>query len=371
MHRSTFLHVLQAALAAALFGLLAQCQAAHAQQPVRDGSPPTSDSVSQIRGLSFTYRKAEGLGHEPGVIRRDPSDVIRVGDTYYVYYSKVVKADLPANKLHLGGSGYPATIWYANSTDGWKWTERGEAVGLGNDGAWDSFGVFTPNVLKHGGKYWLYYTGVCPTPGRTDGKFENNATSDYTAIGVAVGDTPAGPFQRVSDQPVLTVGQRREAFDSYRVDDACLQLRDGKVWLYYKGRSISKGHAGPRHTQMGVAAGDGPAGPFTRLHGGQAVQDSGHEVQIWGHGKGVMSLVSPTGPGGRTLQYAADGLKFTVVLRDLINQPKAPGLYRPELVDPTADAGLPQWGIGMVYGREPHLLRHDLTWTTDRDADPR
>jgi hypothetical protein len=297
--------------------------------------------------------------------------VIKVGGTYYVYYSKVVKADLPANKRHLGSSGYPATVWYASSTDGLKWTERGEAVGLGNEGTWDSFGVFTPNILKHDEKYWLYYTGVHPTPGRADGKFENNATNDYTAIGVVVGETPNGPFERLSDQPVLSVGRPREAFDSYRVDDACMLVRDGKVWLYYKGRSLSKGRAGPKHTQMGVAVGEGPAGPFAKLNDGDPVQDSGHEVQIWRHGAGVMSLVSPTGPNGRTLQYAADGVNFRVILPGLKDQPNAPGLYRPELVDPAAGVGLLQWGISMVHRGDPHLQRYDCTWTRDSGAGTR
>jgi hypothetical protein len=356
---------LRSAAAAALIGLTGLWPCAAAEPHDRTGDEP------RIRGVSFTYRPAAGLGRERGVIRRDPSDVIKVGDTHYVYYSKVAKAELPDNKRHLGQSGYPATIWYASSKDGLNWTERGEAVGLGKTGTWDSFGVFTPNILQRGGKFWLYYTGVRPTPGRADGKFENNSENDFTAIGVAVGDTAAGPFDRVSDRPVLTVSARREAFDSYRVDDACLVVRGEKVWLYYKGRSLSRGNAGPKHTQMGVALGDGPAGPFAKLNGGEAVQNSGHEVQIWRHGEGVMSLVSPTGPNGRTLQYAADGVNFNVVLRGLQDQPKAPGLYRPELVNATADMGLPQWGISMMSGGETYLRRTDCRWTSVTDADAR
>jgi len=333
------------------------------------GSAVENDAA-KIATVSFTHQKVEGLEHEPGVVRRDPSDVIKAGDTYYVYYSKVVKAELPANKRHLGGSGYPATIWYASSADGLNWTERGEALGQGEVGRWDSFGVFTPNILKHGDKYWLYYTGVCPTPGRSDGKFENNSESDFTAIGVAANDSPDGPFERLSDQPVLTVGQKREAFDSYRVDDACLLIRDGKVWLYYKGRSLAHGRGGPRFTRMGVAVADGPAGPFAKLNNGKPVQDSGHEVQIWKHGTGVMSLVSPHGPNGRTLQYAPDGVNFQVIQRGLKNQPNAPGLYRLELFDPNAETRPPEWGIDMVYGKEPYLRRYDCTWTKGSTAVP-
>ncbi|MHC4406658.1 MAG: sulfatase family protein, partial [Planctomycetota bacterium] len=38
---------------------------------------------------SFTF--ADAIGHEPEVTRRDPSDVIRVGDVYHVWYSKVTE----------------------------------------------------------------------------------------------------------------------------------------------------------------------------------------------------------------------------------------------------------------------------------------
>jgi len=357
-HRTIHAPLFTVALVVAFVGPPALQNAAGAD------SSEAETTEARIPIVTFSHKAVEGLEHERGVVRRDPSDVIKAGDTYYVFYSKVVKADLPVNKRHLGGSGYPATIWYASSPDGLKWTERGEAIGLGAAGAWDSFGVFTPNILKHDDKYWLYYTGVCPTPGRSDGKFENNSENDFTAIGVAVSSSPNGPFERPSDKPVLTVGQPRDAFDSYRVDDACLLIRSGKVWLYYKGRSLAHGRSGPRFTRMGVAVADEPTGPFDKLNDGQPVQDSGHEVQIWQHGIGVMSLVSAHGPNGRTLQVAEDGVNFQVIQRGLKNQPNAPGLYRPELTDPQTDPGMPEWGIGMVYGGEPYLRRYDCKWST-------
>ncbi|NOX55145.1 MAG: family 43 glycosylhydrolase [Planctomycetes bacterium] len=318
----------------------------------------------EIAGLRFRYVAATGIGHEAGVCRRDPSDVIRVGDRYYVYYTKVVRAELPASWRNLYPSGYPGTVWCAVSADGVHWRELGRVLGLGPPGAFDSFGVFTPNVLKYRGRYWLYYTAVRPTPGRDDGGFDNNSTTDPTGIGVAVADRPEGPFHRISDKPILIPAREPQAFDSYRVDDSCLLVRDGKIWLYYKGRSRAHGPAGPGRTQMGLAIAGQPEGPYIRQNAGKPVQDSGHEVQIWKHGGGVFSLVSPTGPNGRTLQYADDGLHFRVLLRGLKGQPAAPGLFRPELVASEADPALPRWGIGMRHGRDPHLIRFELVWET-------
>ena len=316
-----------------------------------------------IRSLSFRYADVTGIGKEIGVCRRDPSDVIRVGDTCYVYYTKVIRDELPEARRRLYPSGYPGTVWYAVSRDeGRTWDERGQTLALGEPGAFDSFGVFTPNILAYEDKYWLYYTGMRPTPGKA-GVFENNSTNDPTAIGVAVADLPDGPFKRVANNSVLVTGRERQAFDSYRVDDACLVVRDGKVWLYYKGRSTAHGRAGPGRTRMGVAVADHPGGSFVKQNDGRPVHDSGHEVQVFVCDGAVMSLVSPTGPNGCSLQRAEDGLSFRTFVRGLVNQPKAPGLYRPELTGSARDLPLPTWGIAMeTYGGDPYLVRYECIW---------
>jgi hypothetical protein len=114
---------------------------------------------------------------------------------------------------------------------------------------------------------------------------------------------------------------------------------------------------------MGVAVAVHPVGPFVKQNGGRPVQDSGHEVQVFAHQGAVMSLVSATGPNGRTLQIAKDGLKFQVLLPGLANLPKAPGLYRRELTDTAADQTLPTWGIAMgTYGEHRYLVRYECVW---------
>ena len=205
----------------------------------------------ELAGATFQYDEISGIGHEEGCTRRDPSDIIKVGDTWYVYYTKV----------YGRAPGYWGTLWYATSTDeGYSWTEKGEVLGVGNAGAFDAQATFTPNILFAEGKYWLYYTGVKPTPGNEQGEFENNSTTDITAIGLAVSDAPDGPFVRTSEEPILKVSVEPEKFDSYRIDDASLLYRNGLYWLYYKGRSRVHGKGGPAHTQMGVAFATHPEG---------------------------------------------------------------------------------------------------------------
>ncbi len=315
---------------------------------------PLTAQFPELEAPVFHFREARGLGFQEGVCRRDPSDVIRAGGVYYVWYTRVESTHKPA----LYPSGYAGEIWFATSRDGRLWQEQGRALGRGEPGEFDSHGVFTPNILVAEGKYYLFYTGVAPTPGRRDGVFENNSSNDFTAIGVAVSDSPDGPFRRAETNPVLRPDAAAERFDSYRVDDACLIVRDGRYWLYFKGRSLADGPAGPRRTKMGVAIAENPSGPYIK-YPGNPILDSGHEVLVWPHRRGVAALVSDTGPQARTIQYAADGLHFQKAGEIPEDFPKAPGAYRPDAFTDTGFGCGIRWGISMRFGPHPYLVRFD------------
>ncbi len=230
-------------------------------------------------------------------------------------------------------------------------------MGLGKKDKFDSQATFTPNIFFSKGKYYLYYTGVKPTPGNTKGEFENNSTTDITAICVAISDAPNGPFKRVSEEPILKVSDEPEKFDSYRVDDAALLHRNGLFWLYHKGRSRVNGAVGPAHTQMGVAFSSTPQGPFIKH--GKPILPLSHEVMIWQEGSGIGALSSLSS----TLEYAPDGIDFTsnklsIKVKDF---PKAPGAYRTDLTfSSTMGNGL-TWGISMVMNNnECYLIRYKI-----------
>lgn len=299
--------------------------------------------------IFFSYQEIAGIGYEKNVVRRDPSDVIKVGNQYYIWYTR--------NLRFINGtgiSGYSGRVWYATSSDGYSWIERGEALGTGKKGAFDSHAVFTPNILVYKGKYYLYYTGVKPTPGNADNVFENNNDTDMTAIGVAVAGNPDGPFKRIRNNPVLDVSDVVADFDSYRIDDAALLVRNNQVWLYYKGRSRIHGKSGPRHTQMGVAFSDNPEGPYKKHT--NPLLDRSHEVLIWGQKEGIGSLASIN----RTVNLATDGLNFSLMQADLLQVPKAPGLYRPELTNHSIKE-IPRWGISQgIRDGDVYLQRFEL-----------
>lgn len=285
----------------------------------------------------FSYSPAIPL--EEGVTRRDPSPVIRCDGLYFVWYSRTTQSP----------DGYSATIWYASSPDGRKWTEQGEALPGGSSGTFDEHAVFTPTILVSEDRYYLFYTAV-PEPFDND---DGGPRGTRTAIGVAVADSPRGPWQRFPENPVLRPSDDPAHFDSMRVDDSCLVVREGKYWLYYKGRQID--HT-PGQTKMGLATGESPTGPFTK-YANEPILDSGHEVCVWPHGTGVGCLVCNVGPQGNTLQYSEDGIHFTRITGT--TPPNAPGPYREDHFQNGNGPGI-RWGISMEHHRTwPYLVRFD------------
>jgi predicted GH43/DUF377 family glycosyl hydrolase len=293
-----------------------------------------------VKTVVMTRTKLQGIGPEKSVSRRDPSDVIKVGDLYYVWYSRgPIKP------------GYDATVWYATSPDGLNWTEQGEAVGKNTEaGAWDEASVFTPNILVAEGKYWLFYTGISKKP----------KVKPDSKIGIAVSDSPDGPWARLASNPVLKNSDNKKDFDSHLVDDACLIVRDGKYWFYYKGRQLGKSAA---QTQMGLAIADHPGGPYIR-HPENPVIPGNHEVVVWPQGTGVVAMIGGVGPKEiqHTIQYSEDGVHFSK-LYDMPETPFAGGTYRPEAFTDSNLGKAPMWGVEIgPAGKLLCIQRFDIQW---------
>ncbi|MDF7824029.1 family 43 glycosylhydrolase [Pontiellaceae bacterium B12227] len=279
--------------------------------------------------VTFDFDAVSGVGPETGIYRRDPSDIIKVGDTWHVWYSKPE-----------GAANGPATIGHATSTNaGFDWVEQPVAIPRTTN-SWDGGSAFTPNILLHEGSYYLYYTGVNDAYWSTSGYVEDQKFR----IGVASSDSPYGPWTKYAGSPILVPSLDTSKFDSFRVDDSCLAVKDGNIWLYHKGRQWNNT---PQNTKMGVVIADHPLGPFTRQNNGDPVQQGGHEVQIWmDRYEGIYSMISSVGPAEltHTIQYAADGMNFRFYADVSTSDPAAPGMYRTELTD-IATGGMPEWGM--------------------------
>ena len=165
------------------------------------------------------------------------------------------------------------------------------------------------------------------------------------------------------------------AFDSYRVDDSALLVRDYDgdgdldIWLYYKGRNMDHGRRGPARTCMGLAIAETPESKHVRASGGRPILTGSHEVMIWPHREGVAAYASKT----KTFEYAPDGIDFLShrLAQKATPKPIAPGCYRPDLTEPVAYGPGIRWGISMKEpgGPYPHLIRYEVDLDAPSRAD--
>ena len=131
-----------------------QLSAAHAR--LYDKWGIYQDSTNEFY-TTFKYSRISGIGKEAGVTRRDPTTVLRINGTYYVWYTrrKTLNDRDHSNKPPHREQTWDtpvfdwdlAEIWYATSEDGFNWAEQGVAVKRGPKDAYDGRSVFTPDVL--------------------------------------------------------------------------------------------------------------------------------------------------------------------------------------------------------------------------------
>ncbi len=295
------------------------------------------------------------LAYEEGVVRRDPSAMIKHDGKYYVWYSRSTgltqgfAGDIENEKVFPWDR---CDIWYATSEDGWTWKEEGPAVERGPKGSYDDRSVFTVEIMEHEGKYYLSYQTV---------------KSPYTVrvknqVGLAWADSPDGPWTK-SEEPILSPAdngiwkgtkqnrfmvEKKGDFDSHKVHDPCILPYNGKFYLYYKGEQMGEEITfGGRQIRHGVAIADNPLGPYVKSPY-NPISNSGHEICVWPYNGGVASLITTDGPEKNTIQWSPDGINFEIksVLKGV--NAHAIGLNRTADTekDPTE---ILRWGLTHVY----------------------
>ena len=342
------------------FGFVSVCTTAtECPQNDRELSAASVRALDYTRGpewfVAFRLHDLGGdLAFEQGVIRRDPSAVIEVDGLYHVWYTKGEGETIGFGSGDPEAKVFPwdlTEIWHATSSDGWDWVERGRAVGRGAPGAYDDRAVFTPEVLAHGGRYYLVYQ-VVKAP------YTNRVKEQ---IALAVADSPEGPWSK-SPAPILKPADNgrwlgtednrfkvseKGDFDSHKVHDPCLMFYQNKFYLYYKGEQMGEEmNFGGREIRWGVAIADDPEGPYekSRLN---PITNSGHEVCVWPYRGGIAALLTTDGPEKNTIQYAEDGLNFEIMSR-IKWGPEAVGLVRDLDTEEAPLAGL-RWGLCHEY----------------------
>ncbi|MEL6592412.1 MAG: glycoside hydrolase family protein [Bacteroidota bacterium] len=144
-----------------------------------------------------------------------------------------------------------------------------QAVALPARGAeyWDGLCTHNPTIHRFDGKYYLYYMGntgdgqVYSTPGQIK---LNPVHRNNQRIGVAVAESPNGPWQRL-DKPIIDVSPNDDAPDALMASNPSITQRpDGTCLMIYKavGKQKSGIWGGP--VVHCVATAESPAGPFRK-----------------------------------------------------------------------------------------------------------
>lgn len=141
-----------------------------------------------------------------GMTARDPSTIVREGDTFWVFYTGRGVRSLHSKDLVTWEKG-PAVFEKAP-----EWIAREVPK---NDGVY-----WAPDLMKVGGRYLLYYS-------------VSSFGAMHSAIGLATNPTldPANPAFRWTDHGVIV--KSNDGGDFNAIDPAVFQDDDGKLWMSF------------------------------------------------------------------------------------------------------------------------------------------
>ncbi len=180
---------------------------------------------------------------------------------YHMFYSRWPKA--------------PGWVWVSHSEVAHAVSEspfgpfehRDVALPVRGEEFWDGLCTHNPTIHKFDGKYYLYYMGntgdgkLLGSPGKEQ---LNWGHRNNQRIGVAVADSPEGPWKRF-DKPVMDISSNDDAWDSLMTSNPSVCRRpDGGYLMVYKaaGKKFDLPQGGP--VVHCIATADSPTGPFTK-----------------------------------------------------------------------------------------------------------
>ncbi len=152
-----------------------------------------------------------GTKKTPPVTYKNPLDVafgdpfvLRASDgKYYMYGTSETGT----------GKGFRASV----SDDLVHWTDLGRVYEGARPESWTLENFWAPEVYEIKGKYYMLFSA--------DWKVNPDNEGENFRIGVAVSDSPRGPFKDLMDRPIFDPG--------YPIIDANLYFENDRVFLYY------------------------------------------------------------------------------------------------------------------------------------------
>lgn len=198
---------------------------------------------------------------QPGWCLWDPCIVRGDEGKYYLFYSR-----WPTKLGYDAWCTHAEIAWATATNAAGPYTFRGVALPSRGGSFWDGHAVFNTDVVHIGKLFYLYYTGnrgttnwaaARPIPASAEEWWTHR---NNQRIGVAVADSPSGPWQR-RDQPLLDVGP---GFGQTIVNVPNLVIKpEGGFRLYYKTLGEGPGRFGSGVFHFGADAAS-PLGPFVR-----------------------------------------------------------------------------------------------------------
>ena len=210
----------------------------------------------------------------------DPSARV-FGGKLYIYPTH----DIPRMKA------WSEVDWHVFSTDDLaKWTDHGVIFSL-KDISWAKKEAWAPDCIERNGKYYFYF----PADGQ---------------IGVAVSDSPTGPFKDALGHPLVSKG---EGGIRYTIDPCIFIDDDGQAYLYIGGAR----QLGVLKLKPDMITRDGPM---------QIVDMPKYYEGIWVHKRaGIYYASYPTRP--------SQNLQANVMVYSMAKSPLGPWEYRGEILD--------------------------------------
>ena len=237
------------------------CATSNSSGPVSPGKVEALPASS--RKALTTHQAAKHIFADPDWFQWGGSCVLGDDGKYHLFYARWPRS----NPRGMLGWLYVSEIARAVADQPEGPYEYVETVlkGLGDEpaGRWDAINAHNPSVTrlrdpKSGKmKYYLYFIA------NRDDNTMNNDWWDHIInqrIGVAISDTPQGPWKRHTEPVCVPHG----ILQKYIVNPGVCQLPDGRFLLLLKGRYSKEkdpaGKTGP--LAHGWALSDKPTGPF-------------------------------------------------------------------------------------------------------------
>lgn len=162
--------------------------------------------VALLFGCGDSHKKTSG------------NDVVTYSNPLPIEFGDPFVLSADDGKYYMYGTGMEEKGFAAYSSENLiDWHYEGQVYDGSKPESWTLKNYWAPEVYEIDGKYYMFYSA--------DWKVNPKNELENFRIGVAVADSPVGPFTEVSDAPIFDPG--------YPIIDANILRHDGKTYLYY------------------------------------------------------------------------------------------------------------------------------------------